>query len=134
MNRIIITTGKRKQAIARAYIKEGRGRVKINSIPIEFYQPELARLRIMEPLVLAGEDYVSKVDIFVRVKGGGFMGQADAVRTAIAIGLVKYFEDDNLEALYSYYDPWLLKSDARRKEQRKSPTSKARKHYTTAYR
>jgi len=77
---------------------------------------------------------VSQVDINVKVYGGGFMGQADAARTAIAKGLVKYFEDEKLEALYSAYDVWLLKSDPRRKEQNKSPTSKPRKHYTTAYR
>jgi len=134
MSKIIITTGKRKKAIARAYIKEGKGRIRINSIPLEFYQPELARLRIIEPIILAGEDYISKVDIFVKVNGGGFIGQADAARTAITKGLVKFFEDEKLKALFTYYDPWLLKSDPRTKEQRKSPTSKARKHYTTAYR
>ena len=134
MSKIVIAVGKRKMAIAKAYIKEGNGNVKINSIPLEFYEPLLARLRIMEPLVLAGEDYISQVDINVKVRGGGFMGQADAARTAIAKGLVKYFEDERLEALYSVYDVWLLKSDPRRKEQNKSPTSKPRKHYTTAYR
>jgi len=134
MSKVVIAVGKRKTAIARAYIKEGNGIIKINSTPLEFYEPWLARLRIMEPLVLAGEDYVSQVDIHVKVHGGGFMGQADAVRTAIAKGLVKYFDDEKLEALYSAYDVWLLKSDPRRKEQNKSPTSKPRKHYTTAYR
>ncbi len=131
---VIVTVGKRKTAIARAYIKEGKGRVKINSIPIEVYNPWLARVRILEPLVLAGEEYISKVDIKVIVEGGGVMGKADAARTAIAKALVKYFDDEKLKNLFIQYDPWLLKSDVRRKEQRKSPTSKARKHYTTAYR
>ena len=131
---VIITVGKRKTAIARAYIKEGNGIVKINSIPLEFYQPYLARLRIMEPLLLAGEDYISKVNIKVKVTGGGYMSQADAARIAIAKGLVKYFDDEKLKLKFNSYDPFMLKSDPRRKEQRKSPTSKARKHYTTAYR
>lgn len=131
---VIITVGKRKTAIARAYIKEGNGIVKINSIPLEFYQPYLARLRIMEPLLLAGEDYISKVNIKVKVIGGGYMSQADAARIAIAKGLVKYFDDEKLKLKFNSYDPFMLKSDPRRKEQRKSPTSKARKHYTTAYR
>jgi len=130
----IIVTAKRKTAIARAYIKEGNGKVTINSIPLQVYEPFLARLRISEPLILAGEDYVSKVNIKVEVKGGGYMGKADAARIAIAKGLVKYFDDDKLKLLYLQYDPYMLKSDPRRKEQRKSPTSKARKHYTTAYR
>ncbi|NAZ26142.1 MAG: 30S ribosomal protein S9 [Nanoarchaeota archaeon] len=130
----IIVTAKRKTAIARAYIKEGNGKVTINSIPLQVYEPFLARLRISEPLILAGEDYVSKVNIKVKVKGGGYMGKAEAARIAIAKGLVKYFDDDKLKLLYLQYDPYMLKSDPRRKEQRKSPTSKARKHYTTAYR
>jgi small subunit ribosomal protein S9 len=130
----IIVTAKRKTAIARAYIKEGNGKVTINSIPLQIYEPFLARLRISEPLILAGEDYVSKVNIKVKVKGGGYMGKAEAARIAIAKGLVKYFDDDKLKLLYLQYDPYMLKSDPRRKEQRKSPTSKARKHYTTAYR
>jgi small subunit ribosomal protein S9 len=130
----IIVTAKRKTAIARAYIKEGNGKVTINSIPLQVYEPFLARLRISEPLILAGEDYISKVNIKIKVKGGGYMGKAEAARIAIAKGLVKYFDDDKLKLLYLQYDPYMLKSDPRRKEQRKSPTSKARKHYTTAYR
>jgi len=130
----IIVTAKRKTAVARAYIKEGNGKVTINSIPLQVYEPFLARLRISEPLILAGEDYASKVNIKVKVKGGGYMGKAEAARIAIAKGLVKYFDDDKLKLLYLQYDPYMLKSDPRRKEQRKSPTSKARKHYTTAYR
>jgi len=130
----IIVTAKRKTAIARAYIKEGNGKITINSIPLQVYEPLLARLRISEPLILAGEDYVSKVNINVKVMGGGYMGKAEAARIAIAKGLVKYFDDDKLKLLYLQYDQYMLKSDPRRKEQRKSPTSKARKHYTTAYR
>jgi len=131
---MIVVSAKRKTAIARAYIRDGKGRIRINSMPLEFYEPLLARIRIMEPLILAGEEYVSKVDIDVRVRGGGFMGQADAARTAIAKALVTYFDDEKLKNLFISYDPWLLKSDIRRKEQRKSPTSKARKHYQTSYR
>ncbi|MGC9133030.1 MAG: 30S ribosomal protein S9 [Nanopusillaceae archaeon] len=130
----IVVTGKRKTAIAKAYIKEGNGKVLINSKLLHLYEPFLARLRIMEPLVLAGEEYVSKVNIKVKVIGGGYMGQAEAARIAIAKGLVQYFNDDKLKLLFLQYDPYMLKSDPRRKEQRKSPTSKARKHYTTAYR
>jgi small subunit ribosomal protein S9 len=130
----IVVTGKRKTAIAKAYIKEGNGKVMINSKPLHLYEPFLARLRIMEPLILAGEEYVSKVNIKVKVKGGGYMGQAEAARIAIAKGLVQFFNDDKLKLLFLQYDPYMLKSDPRRKEQRKSPTSKARKHYTTAYR
>ncbi len=134
MSKIVIAVGKRKTAIARAVIKPGIGIVRINGFALDAWGNELARYRVMEPLVLAGPEYVKKVNIYVNVKGGGIMGQADAIRTAIAKGLVEYFQDEYLETLFELYDPWLLKSDPRRKEQRKSPTSKARKHYQTAYR
>ena len=93
------TSGKRKTAIARASVKEGTGKVTVNKIPIELYTPELARLKIQEPLGLAG-DKASKVDISVTVQGGGVMGQATAVRTAVARGLCEFFKDDELEATF----------------------------------
>ncbi|WP_290901427.1 30S ribosomal protein S9, partial [Ferroglobus sp.] len=49
--KVIVTSGKRKTAIARATIKPGKGRVRINKIPVEIYQPEMARMKIMEPLL-----------------------------------------------------------------------------------
>jgi len=132
--KIVISTGKRKTAIARAVIKEGQGIIRINGFSLDAWGNELARYRILEPLILAGEEYVSKVNIYVNVKGGGIMGQADAIRLAIAKGLVEFFKDEKLKKKYQEYDNWLLVADVRRKEQRKSPTSKARKHYQTAYR
>jgi small subunit ribosomal protein S9 len=108
------TSGKRKTAIARASVKEGSGKITVNKIPIELYTPELARLKIQEPLGLAG-DKASKVDISVTVQGGGVMGQATAVRTAIARGLCEFFRDDELEATYRAYDRSLIINDDRRK-------------------
>ena len=83
MAKVIHTSGKRKTAIARATFKSGKGRVRINNKPVEFYQPELARLKIQEPLELAGKQK-NRVDINVSVAGGGVIGQAEATRTAIA--------------------------------------------------
>ena len=108
------TSGKRKTAIARASVKEGTGKVTVNKIPIELYTPELARLKIQEPLGLAG-DKASKVDISVTVQGGGVMGQATAVRTAVARGLCEFFKDDELEATFRAYDRSLIINDDRRK-------------------
>lgn len=71
--RIIQTTGKRKTAIARAVIREGKGRVRINGKPVEIIEPEIARFTILEPLILAGEEIWNSVDIDVKVEGGGFM-------------------------------------------------------------
>ena len=55
MAKVIHTSGKRKTAIARATFRSGKGRVRVNNKPVEFYQPELARLKIQEPLELAGK-------------------------------------------------------------------------------
>ena len=113
MGKLINTSGKRKSAIARATVKAGQGRVRVNRKPIELVEPEIARLKMMEPLVLAREKS-NKVDISVNVEGGGFMGQADSVRTAIARGLVEYFADDELKERYLKYDRALLVNDPRR--------------------
>ena len=88
MVKVINTSGKRKTAIARATFRSGKGRVRINRKPVEYYQPELARLKIMEPLELAG-NRINRIDVSVNVEGGGVMGQAEASRTAIARGLMK---------------------------------------------
>ena len=89
MAKIIHTSGKRKTAIARATFKSGKGRVRINNKPVEFYQPELARLKIQEPLELAAKQS-KRVDINISVQGGGVMGQAEASRTAIARGIIEW--------------------------------------------
>ncbi len=124
----INTSGKRKTAVARASVKKGNGKVTINKIPIELYTPELARLKIQEPLGLAG-DKASKVDISVTVQGGGVMGQATAVRTAIARGMCEFFKDDELEATYRAYDRSLIINDDRRKlpKHPMGPGARARK-------
>jgi small subunit ribosomal protein S9 len=114
MAECVNTSGKRKTAIARAVVKEGTGKVTVNKIPIALYTPELARLKIEEPLGLAG-DKASKVDISVTVNGGGVMGQAAAVRTAIARGMCEFFKDEELEATYRAYDRTLIINDDRRK-------------------
>ncbi|MCL1979376.1 MAG: 30S ribosomal protein S9 [Methanomassiliicoccaceae archaeon] len=108
------TSGKRKTAIARATVKEGTGRVTINKVPLDTYGPELARLKILEPLGLVPEK-ASKVDIAVLVNGGGVMGQAAAARTAIARGLVDFYKDEEMEAVFRAYDRTLIINDDRRK-------------------
>ncbi|MBR2255388.1 MAG: 30S ribosomal protein S9 [Candidatus Methanomethylophilaceae archaeon] len=108
------TSGKRKTAIARAVVKEGTGKVVINKVPLEIYTPELARLKIQEPLGMVPEK-AQNVDISVNVSGGGVMGQAAAARTAIARGLVDYYKDEELAAMFKAYDRTLLINDDRRK-------------------
>ena len=109
------TSGKRKTAIARATFRSGKGCVRINRKPVEYYQPELARLKIMEPRELVG-NRINRIDVSVNVEGGGVMGQAEASRTAIARGLVDWFGDEELRTLFMSYDRALLVNDTRRKE------------------
>mgnify|MGYP002456094985 FL=1 len=127
------TSGKRKPAIARAVVKEGTGKVVVNKTPIAIYSPELARLKIEEPLQLVPEK-AAKVDISVTVQGGGVMGQAAAVRTAIARGLVDFYKDDELEALFRAYDRTLIINDDRRKLPKKPLGRGARAKKQKSYR
>ena len=131
--KVVNTSGKRKTSIARANVRKGNGKVRINKIPLELLTPELARFKIMEPLNIAGKK-AERLDIEVNVKGGGFMGQASATRTAIAKGLVKYLNDENLEALYKQYDRSLLVSDPRRKMPKRPLGRGARKKRQKSYR
>lgn len=133
MKKVVNVSGKRKSAIARATVREGRGRVRINRYPLEIYEPELARLIMQEPLLLAGER-AKKVDIDIRVRGGGYMGQAEAARTAIARGLVEFFGDEELKNHFLSYDRSLLVNDPRRKLPKKPLGRGARKKRQKSYR
>jgi small subunit ribosomal protein S9 len=131
--KVATASGKRKTAIARATVMRGKGRVRVNRIPVEIMTPELVRLKVMEPLRLAGKR-IETLDIDVNVQGGGIMGQADAVRTAIARGLVQYTGDQELEAIYRDYDRTLMVPDTRRKLPKKPLGRGARKKRQKSYR
>ena len=133
MVKVVNTSGKRKTSIARASVKKGKGRVRINKVPVELLSPELARLKVMEPILLAGKK-AERLDIEVKVQGGGFMGQAYATRTAIAKGLVAYSNDEKLEAMFKQHDRSLLVSDPRRKMPKKPLGRGARKKRQKSYR
>lgn len=122
--KMMITIGKRKKAIARAIVTEGTGKITINSKPLATIQPRYMNLRIMEPIVIAGEK-AKGVNITVTVTGGGVWGQANASRTAIANALVKWNKDTKLQEMYHDYDRSLLVSDPRRTEPHKPSRSTA---------
>ncbi|MGC8562506.1 MAG: 30S ribosomal protein S9 [Thermoplasmata archaeon] len=130
---VIESSGARKTAVARATIKEGKGRIRVNGVPIEIYQPELAKLKMMEPVMLAG-DKISKIDISVNMKGGGVIGQAEAARTAISRALVDFFKDQDLEKTFKEYDRALLVNDVRKKLPKKPGGTGARKKKQKSYR
>lgn len=116
MAKIIQTKGKRKRAVARATLKQGKGIIRINGKLLNVIEPKLVRMKIREPLLIAG-DVINKVNIFVNVFGGGAMAQADASRLAIAKSLVSYSK--KLEKVFLEYDRHLLVGDIRRKETHK---------------
>ena len=131
--KIINTSGKKKAATARATLKEGKGIVRINKVPLDIHEPRLARLKIQEPVEIAG-DLLKGMNIDVVVRGGGIMGQTDAVRTAIAKGIVEWTGDTALKEAYSEYDRNLLVSDHRQKERKKFGGPGARSKYQKSYR
>ena len=131
---VVNTSGKKKTAVARATVRDGEGRVRVNSRPIELVEPELSRLKMMEPFRLAEEDLRDGVDIDVTVDGGGFSGQADAVRTAIARGLVEFTGDMELRDAYMSFDRTLLVNDVRQSESKKWGGPGARARYQKSYR
>jgi len=125
-------TGKRKKAVARAMVKlakGGKGKVTINSKPLDIWGTDMLRLLVKEPLMIAGDE-AEKFDIKIIAQGGGINAQAEASRIAIARGLVKMMEDKGLKEKYLSYDRNLIVFDSRRTEPHKPSRSKkgARRH------
>jgi len=131
--KIVHVSGKRKRAIAKATLKPGKGIVKINNILIDNFTPKLARMKIREPLLLA-DTIAKKIDISVRVSGGGYMAQAEAVRLAIARAIVESSKSNAVREAFLKYDRHLLIADVRRKEMCKPNDSKARAKRQKSYR
>src|SRR5579875_917515 len=126
-------SGARKEARASAAIMPGTGKIRINNIPVEILTPTVARRRVLTPLVLSGE-LRDKVDIDVRVSGGGFMGQAEAAAIAISRALVDWTRGQELRKRIAEYDVHLLSGDARRSETKKFGGPGARRRKQKSYR
>ncbi len=133
MAKIINTSGKRKTAIARATFKPGRGTIRINSVPLQVYGTELMRMKVSEPLMLV-PNALTDVDVSIDIRGGGVMGQAEAARTALARGIVKWHNDPAIKDVYLAYDRTLLVNDSRQKESKKPHGHGARDKFQKSYR
>ena len=133
MNKII-TSGKRKTAVARAIIAEGSGKIKINKKPHNTLNM-LDKLKIEEPLRIA-ENILGKInfDVSISVRGGGEKSQIEASRLALARAIIGLTKNRTLEKAFLDYDRTLLVADVRRKEAYKPGDSKARKKRQTSYR
>ncbi len=137
----------RKTSSAHVYITKGVGKVRINNVPVEMIQQETAREVMLAPLEVSG-DLRNKVNISVRVRGGGFMGQANAAATAITralIGWTKSKKDprdhplsksarEDLRNRINEFDKYLISGDARRKEPKKFGGPGARRRKQKSYR
>jgi small subunit ribosomal protein S9 len=132
--KVINTVGKRRTAVARATAKEGNGRIRINKKPIELIDSKYLKMKLMEPVILAGEE-LNNINIDIDVKGGGAVGQAEAVRTALGKAIVEFVGNLELKDKYLAYDRTMLVSDARRTEPHKpsksskGPRAKRQKSY-----
>jgi len=137
----------RKTASAHVHIAKGVGKVRINNVPVEMVNQETARETILAPLEIAGE-LRNKVDISVRVNGGGFMGQASASATAISRALTGWTKSkkdpkdhpfskpirEDLKKRITEFDKYLISGDARRKEPKKFGGPGARRRKQKSYR
>ncbi len=117
-----ILTGRRKKSIARVRLVSGSGKITINKRDIEeYFDLETLKLIVRQPLTLTNT--LDKFDVFVNVQGGGFTGQAGAIRQAIARALVDQSETYKAELKKAGF----LTRDSRMKERKKYGLKKARK-------
>ena len=137
----------RKTASARVYITKGKGNIRINNVPVEMIPQETAREVILVPFEILG-NMRDKVDVSVRVKGGGFMGQASAVATGISRALVGWTKSkkeprdhpfskstrEDLRKRITDFDKYLISGDARQKEPKKFGGPGARRRKQKSYR
>ncbi len=129
----ITVRGKRKRAIARAVVKKGKGTFRINKMNINSFVDAYIREIMDEPLKLV-PDIASNIDVAVTVKGGGPIGQAQAVRSAVARGIYEYTKDENLKTMFIKRDRYMFVEDSRRIEPKKYLGPKARARKQKSYR
>ncbi len=122
MSKVYLGTGRRKASVARVRMSAGSGKIFVNGTPVEEFMPsELLIIDLRQPLVAT--ETTDKFDVNVRVNGGGFSGQAGAIRLGIARALLTV---DN-EYRSSLKSAGLLTRDARVKERKKYGLKKARR-------
>jgi small subunit ribosomal protein S9 len=132
--KVLVVSGKRKTAAARAVVRPGVGRIRVNRTPVEIFAPEIAREKIMEPLLQAGEDVWKQLDMDIKTSGGGYMGQAEAARMAVANALLKWTKSTHLRTVFTEYDRTMVAGDSRSKEPKKFGGPGARAKEQKSYR
>ena len=130
----LVVAGKRKASIAKASIKAGSGKVKINNLSLEHLR-QFHKLMIREPIEIAKEVLGEfNFDIAIRTSGGGIESQIEAARLALAKAVFNFTKSEKLKKAYQEYDRGLLVADIRRKEPYKPGDSKARSKRQKSYR
>ena len=115
-------TGRRKTSSARVYLKKGKGKILVNNSELgNYFGRKVAQMLVLEPLELT--ELVEKIDIDVKVKGGGSFGQAGAIRHGISRALTLFDEDLRPQLKKA----GLLTRDPRKVERKKPGLVKARK-------
>ncbi|MCI7576277.1 MAG: 30S ribosomal protein S9 [Bacteroidales bacterium] len=121
---VVNALGRRKAAVARIFVSEGQGKITINKRDLEVYFPStILQYIVKQPLNTLS--VAEKYDIRVNLNGGGFKGQAEALRLAIARALVKINPEDKMALKAEGF----LTRDAREVERKKPGQPKARKHF-----
>ena len=135
------TFGRKKNAIAVAYCKRGKGLLKVNGRPLEELEPKALQYKIQEPILLLGKNRFADVDIRIRVKGGGRTSQIYAIRQAISKSIVAYHQKyvderskKDIKDILVKFDRTLLVADPRRCEPKKFGGPGARARYQKSYR
>ncbi len=119
-----ISTGRRKESVARVRLAPGTGNITINGRPIdEYFGRETSKMILVEPLKLV--DQMGKVDVFVKAHGGGLSGQAGAIRHGISRALVEM----NPEFRSVLKKAGFITRDARAVERKKYGRPGARKRF-----
>lgn len=120
----IVTTGRRKTAVASVRLRPGSGQINVNGKPVEVYFPlEIQRQSILAPFEKMGGH--TSYDMIIRVKGGGVEGQVIATRLGVARALLQ----ENAELHHDFKVQGFLTRDSRKKERKKYGRAKARKRF-----
>ncbi|KDD73182.1 ribosomal protein S9/S16 [Helicosporidium sp. ATCC 50920] len=137
----IQTFGRKKNAVAVAHVRRGRGDLRLNGAPLDLLQPDTMRLKVLEPVLLLGRQRFANVDVRLRVRGGGHVAQVYALRQAIAKGIVAFYQKyvdeqskNEIKDVLVGYDRSLLVADPRRSEPKKFGGQGARSRYQKSYR
>lgn len=134
----IHTLGKKKNSVAVAFVKEGRGDILVNNVPLALVRPEILRTKVSEPIMILGEGLFKNIDMNIKVAGGGHVSQIYAVRQAISRGVLASVKDEaarsELRAKLVSYDRQLVVSDPRRCEAKKFGGRGARARRQKSYR